>query len=147
MKKTIGNGFGAWLMLLALISCQKPADQRLNNTAWELVSLSELTPEKLDDLQRRPTIAFSDSSTVAGYSGCNSYFGTFEREGNRIAITLTGSTLMLCPDMEVESAFYNAVPEIGVYEIEQDTVLTCYDKNGSVTARFRRIEQAESAKH
>ena len=52
-----------------------------------------------------------------GFAGCNNYFSTYNLSGNNLSFGNTGSTRKLCPDMTVENAFLNLLPQIARYEI------------------------------
>lgn len=93
---------GAWIVAagilgffgLALSSCggieMRPSDP-LNGSAWLLVSLEERAP-----IPGVEITADFDVGSVHGSSGCNSFRGSYQVNGDRIEFREIGSTLMAC---------------------------------------------------
>ena len=72
----------------------------------------------IDNLSSSPTLLFQeDSSTIAGFAGCNNYFSSFILSNNTLSFENTGSTRKMCPDMSVENVFFNLLPKVARYEI------------------------------
>ena len=66
------------------------------------------------------TVNFLEDGTVAGNAGCNDYFGSFETDGDTIAIGPLGSTRKMCPGegiMEQEALFLQALESSSTYQI------------------------------
>jgi heat shock protein HslJ len=67
----------------------------------------------------RPYIKFGSDKKLSGFSGCNTYFGTYGVNENRIAIGKIGSTRMYCEGMmEIETKYLSTLEKIEKYEIE-----------------------------
>lgn len=81
----------------------------LMNKEWKLEYL------KWDGLQygidgKAPTLAFKEEGKVAGFAGCNNYFGTYTIDGRTINIGEVGATRMMCEaKMELEEKFLKAL--------------------------------------
>jgi heat shock protein HslJ len=89
----------------------------LANTKWLLTRLSDRAPVE----SNRVTLEFSGDGKVSGSAGCNSYSGTFEEDGTKLAISQVAVTLMACQEptgiMEQEIAFLNALAAVQGYRI------------------------------
>ena len=65
-------------------------------------------------------IAFSDSTRVGGYAGCNAFFGTFETTAeNGISFSQFGRTMMFCTDMEIENLFLATFEKMTSFLVEE----------------------------
>ena len=76
---------------------------RLDGTSWKLVFLGK--DQAIDAVSI--TASFIEDQ-ISGSAGCNSYFGTYQIQGNQINFGQMGSTMMFCADPE------------GVMDQEQD---------------------------
>lgn len=87
---------------------------------WQLVELKQQA-FVASELQRAPTLAFEQTEARAfGFNGCNRYFATvvIDVSAQQIAFSQMGSTMMAClPDMDVESAFMQALTEVTAYRL------------------------------
>lgn len=65
------------------------------------------------------TASFTDEGRVAGSAGCNSYFGSVQADGGRLAVGSLGSTLMACAEavMRQETAYLTAFQAARVYSV------------------------------
>jgi len=113
----------------------------LEGTTWSL--LSYITPNGnthpvLPDTHI--TVEFKDGQ-IAGSAGCNNYFGTYELDGNLLAIGPAGSTMMFCPPDEVmlqETAYLALLSTVARYEIAGDQLIL---KNSSGDTVLQFIEE------
>lgn len=76
-----------------------------------------LRPADLQDAEQPLEMVFSDS-TFSAHTNCNTIFGGFSRNGNRIKIENPAMTRMACPDMRMEDMLTQVLPEV----ISVDTV-------------------------
>lgn len=86
----------------------------LADVTWILVSLDRLPVSGVD----RPPTAVFEGSRVAGFGGCNRYFGqVVEKSPGAIAVGPLAGTRMACPGpaMELESRFYSAMARVTRY--------------------------------
>jgi heat shock protein HslJ len=67
----------------------------------------------------------TQDNRVTGFAGCNTFNGTYTLEdGNRIKFDQMLSTLMACPDVDVdESAFLKVFELADNYTIDGDTLM------------------------
>ena len=62
----------------------------------------------------------SETNRVNGYSGCNTFMGTYKlEEGNRISFSQMGSTRMACPDSKI-----NEAEILGIFETADNFTIT-----------------------
>ncbi len=76
------------------------------------------------------TLDWQADGQVAGSSGCNRYFGTFERsETGALSAGPFGSTRMACPPgvMSQESRFLEALEAASQFEVEEGRLVLSYD--------------------
>ena len=106
------------LIALTIMSCntskntgsQTSADSEaklIENTKWVITTLEgqNMSGMKHQDGQVIYFTLNSEDNRVNGYSGCNTFMGTYKlEEGNRISFSQLGMTKMACPDSEINEA-------------------------------------------
>src|SRR5687768_2150376 len=87
---------------------------------------------------RRATIRFeADTARVAGFAGCNRYFGTYTLDGAALRFGAVGMTRMACAEgMALEQRLAAALEATRRYQLEERE-LTLFNDTGAV-ARFVR---------
>lgn len=80
--------------------------QSIENTKWIITSLEGLD---MSDREKNGQIIYftlnPDGNRVNGFSGCNTFMGTYKlEEGNRISFSQMGSTRMACPDSNINES-------------------------------------------
>lgn len=106
----------------------------LDGIAWELVELDGSQPLTGTTI----TLTFEDGS-AGGSSGCNSYGGEYQLNGEDITFGDLASTLMACLDegvMAQESAFLAFLQGTRTYAIK-DGFLNLYREDGTAL-KFKR---------
>jgi heat shock protein HslJ len=93
------------------------------------------TPVDVENARRPHLTLRSDSGSVAGSGGCNRLFGTYALTGNGLRFSGLGSTKMACPDMEIETAFTQALERVDTWRIA-GAELQLHDAQGVVLLRF-----------
>jgi len=80
-------------------------EEDLIGKEWKLEFLrSEGTLFGVED--KVPTLNFSEGKKVAGFAGCNNFFGSYELTGRTLTFSGLGSTRKLCnEDMDLETAY------------------------------------------
>ncbi len=93
----------------------------LDGSAWELVLMHESAP-----IAGRPiTIAFNGGD-AHGSSGCNSYSGQYEINGDRIAFGPLAMTEMACMDsgvMDQEMEYLSFLSEVVFFELRGESLV------------------------
>ena len=120
---------GAAATMLMLAACGSPkTNLPLEGTQWKLTEM---------DGKADPAFAAGEDTfnftldpsrmMVYGVGACNRLFGPYElEEGNGLDIERLASTMMACPNMDLESRFAKLLEEADKYEIDGD-VLTLFD--------------------
>ena len=106
-------------LLLSACSGGSASGDPLSGTSWMLASIDGSAP--ISGVVA--TAAFSDGK-VSGSSGCNSYGGAYELDGEQIHFSDLVSTLMACTDpqgvMDQESAFLGGLTDAQSYQLSAD---------------------------
>lgn len=120
---------GAAAAMLMLAACGSPkTNLPLEGTQWKLTEM---------DGKADPAFAAGEDTfnftldpsrmMVYGVGACNRLFGPYElEEGNGLDIERLASTMMACPNMDLENRFAKLLEEADKYEIDGD-VLTLFD--------------------
>lgn len=102
---------------------KNPTDPRLEDKKWVLKELRG-TPVEMKDGLKEAFIQF-DMETAAfhGNGSCNNIFGPYElKEGSRVSFGNTASTMMACPEMELEMAFLEILRQVDNYSVDDSTL-------------------------
>jgi heat shock protein HslJ len=132
-------------VVVGTIDCRQPraagspADFRAAAAAgeWELRELAgQLAPTGVGG--RRATLRFEpDTARVAGFAGCNRYFGAYTIDGTKLQFGPIGMTRMACSEgMGLEQQLAAALEATRTYTLNGNE-LTLVGTNGPV-ARFER---------
>jgi heat shock protein HslJ len=106
---------------------ESPTNDPLSGTDWDLVSYGDQTPV----LDSRPTLQFTPDG-LGGSTGCNSFFGGYTLDGNKITFGQMGSTMMACEGlMEQEMAILEMLQSAVSYTLEAN-LLTIQTPNGDL---------------
>lgn len=119
----------AAILSLLLIGCgaaepapsQDAADRTapftLEGTKWKLLSFGlASTP-----VPARASISFNDGR-YRGNGGCNSIGGSYTIEGSKITLTRGMSTMMACPELDLEHKYLQALSRVETFAIEGATL-------------------------
>jgi heat shock protein HslJ len=132
-------------LVVGALGCRRPptsagpADFRAaaSGAEWELKELAG-QPAPTGVGGRRATLRFeSDTARVAGFAGCNRYFGTYTVDGTALRFGAIGMTRMACAEgMGLEQQLGAALEATRSYTLNASQ-LTLLGSNGPV-ARFER---------
>ena len=131
------------LMGLLLVSCMTketagtgPDAVSMEGVQWYMLEVagspvSPMAHDKqphimLDPVQKRAT----------GFSGCNNFFGNYERHGESLRFGPVGATRMACPDLEMglETEVFKALDQTRTWKIQDGELL--FLAEDKVLARF-----------
>ncbi len=105
----------------------------LEGTQWKLTEMDGKADPAFD--AEEDTFNFTLDPTrmmVYGVGACNRLFGSYEREGkDELDIDQLASTMMACPNMDLESRFAKLLEEADKFRIDGD-VLTLFDDGRKV---------------
>ncbi len=130
---------GAILGGLVLIGVAFSAGDAVEGQSWSVSRIAtdgELGPP----LGGTIITATFENDAVGGIAGCNTYFGSYQVEGSRVAFDQLGSTLMFCNEpqgvMDQESAYLGLLQSATKFVVEKgqlkliadDVVVVVYDR-------------------
>ena len=93
----------------------------------------------MDSLAKKPTLIFNDGK-VSGNAGCNNYGAAFTLAGNEIIFGLTHATKMYCPNMKIETAYFDCLSRVKTYTLLENE-LTFFDAQNSELVRFNSLKE------
>jgi heat shock protein HslJ len=130
-----------FLTSIMLSACTQPSKNeppKLDNTSWYALKIGDLTPP-----EDRPSTLYFGKDGISGSAGCNSYFGSYSLDGEKITFSQIGSTMMYCEEaMEQETAFLNALQAAAGYRVD-DGKLELVDSGGKTLITMAPIQHAE----
>ncbi|MCF1716687.1 copper resistance protein NlpE N-terminal domain-containing protein [Flavihumibacter sp. RY-1] len=97
----------------------------LTEKYWKLVELNGKPVTKTDDMRKEPhMILHTAGRRINATGGCNNMMGGYEiLPDNRIRFTKMASTLMACPNMEVEDRFREVLEMADNYNLDGDKLV------------------------
>ena len=139
----------ALMILAGLSACQSTGKKtalspdgvlQLNNFQWNLVEINGRAFSKTE-AQSQPHLIFLESEQrVAGSTGCNRIMGGYDLQPDgSLKIGNLATTMMACPDMEIEAAFLAAFRQLERVHFERG-FLDLQDAAGQVLARFQATQ-------
>jgi len=106
---------------------------------WKLISINgEVIPKS--SMGRDAHIIFkSEDNRIIGNGGCNTFNGQYElKRGNGISLSRVATTMMACPDMDIEGKFLRTLETYDKYSIVADT-LTLTSTATGVSTKFEVV--------
>jgi len=149
MRLTLRSIWCLLAIMTVTAACTRPQGSSLSpvsfraavaGTEWELHELRGAAAP-LGAGARRATIRFdADTARVAGFAGCNRYFGSYTLDGAALRFGAVGMTRMACAEgMALEQQLGAALEATRRYQLD-DRELTLFNDTGAV-ARFVRPAQ------
>jgi heat shock protein HslJ len=117
---------------------EKPRE--FSGSSWELASYNNGTGGVVSVLEDSyVNITFDENGDIGGLAGCNSYWGTYTTDGDKLSIVSLDSTDLSCPEpagiMEQEQAYLKALRDAATFKIKGDT-LELRSDDGSLLASY-----------
>lgn len=111
--------------------------ESLSGRTWRLFEVEGKPFEMKESYFRHPSLIFyGDEGRFSGNAGCNNIMGSFELTGtDSLRLSQVGSTLMACPEMELERDFLRKIEAVETYRLGWDT-LSLYGKPGEPLFRY-----------
>lgn len=100
-------------------------DQVITEKYWKLITLEGQDVTMAKNQERETFFMLkAEDNTVNGFAGCNNIMGEFLLEdGNRIRFTNMATTLMMCPDVDMNESDFMKVFELADnYTLYNDTL-------------------------
>lgn len=107
----------------------------LENSQWHLTLFGAPDAETPVLPGNTITLAFGADGQAGGSSGCNTYGGSYEVQGDQVRFGEMVSTLMACADqgvMDQEMAYLAALQSAGRFEVNDDMLRIWYDNEQGV---------------
>ena len=96
------------LTLILFASCENKEEAKTLDGNWEVTSIKELS-----SFEAPPNFLIKlNTQKVAGFSGCNRFFGSITTKKNDLTFHGMGGTKMVCEDFTVENLFITTIPEV-----------------------------------
>jgi heat shock protein HslJ len=122
------------LLTSACTSSQANGGELSVPSQWKLVSFGKSGAETPVIEGSSITLEFEEKGQLGGSGGCNSYGGTYEMQGNTLAIKSITSTLMACADGQItqqEQQYFGALQSATGFEISGDNLTILYEDGQS----------------
>lgn len=98
-------------------------DEKITEKYWKLIELNGKAVKVTPGQQREAYMILKDQENrVNGNGGCNSFFGTYELNGNSIRFKGIGATRMACQDMETETELFQILEQVDNFTLKDDTL-------------------------
>lgn len=99
-------------------------EAQLQEVYWKLIGIRGKAVV-LKENQREPYIMFKiENNRLQGFGGCNLLMGAYEvLEGQRIRFSKVASTMMACPYMQEEQAFFKVLEQADNYTIKEGVLM------------------------
>ena len=118
-----------------------PTVEFLSATAWRPSHIGEMT--LADDVELY--VQFETDGELAGFAGCNRFFGSYELTDGALKIGPLGSTRMACPPdvTAFEYSFIEAMQSAAIVA-RAETRIALKDDKGLTTVRFDAIDRKDN---
>lgn len=121
----------------------------LNDLAGEWI-ISALNGKAVKKMDKTPFLVFNiEEKRVHGNAGCNIINGGFsQEEGEEASLKFSQmiSTMMACPDMEVESQVLKALGEVRSFKMDRGTSVSLLDEKGNAVLTLEKNNGESLAK-
>lgn len=125
------------LTIILFTSCENKAQRTIAGN-WEVLSVNDLT-----EFEFAPNFIINlETMKVAGYSGCNRFFGSIKTDENNLIFEKMGGTRKVCPDMTSENLFLMAMQKVKSFSFENENLQLLSDTN-EVIISLKAIEVEE----
>jgi heat shock protein HslJ len=119
------------IALASLASCHTAKQSTTGSASvvgkyWKLIELNGEMVQLAGQLKKEPHMILNASEKrVNGNGGCNSFFGSYELQGdNGVTFSKIGSTKMACPNdiMQIERHLFQAFEMTKKFTLRNDTL-------------------------
>ncbi len=123
MKKTLVI---VCIMAACLSGCRSTKEAAsaadLCNIQWNLVAIDGRDIDTAA-CEKKPYIVFEQDGSYYGNFSCNAFFGNYQQKKQKIELSYSGATKMLCGQMNTEDAMMKALKkEINSYTLSGNTL-------------------------
>lgn len=137
MRKVLFAALAA--ALIVACSGKKAASWADLSGEWNVVSIDG-TEVVVDSLSQQPFIGFNGDGSIYGCAGCNRIIGsTNVGEDPTVAdFSKLGTTMMMCPNMELEESFLSAMKDVKSYYVLDDQHIEFAGASGDIRMVLER---------
>lgn len=136
----------ATLLLAGLMltgCCQKcrksreAATRPIQNVVWHLTQFNGEEVNRPD----RYELTFGVDGNITGIGECNRFFGGYEVKdaAGSIKIGPVASTMMACPDMDLETEFFRMFDSVHLYQLDEKNLYLFVDNK--IVAVFEQLDK------
>lgn len=112
--------------------------------AWEIVSVKG---NPIGKVEKKPQLVFDvTEKRVHGNASCNIINGSFTQEEGQVAslrFSQMISTMMACPNMDVESSILKALDEVRRFEKKSDGTMSLLGPDGREVLSLKKLAETE----
>lgn len=127
------------LTLILFASCTKSEETKTLDGNWEVTSI-----KKMSNFETPPNFLINlKTLKVAGFSGCNRFFGSITTEKNDLSFHSMGGTKMACEDFTVENLFITTIPEVKSFSFNEGYLQFKSETNEVIMTMKPIIEETE----
>ena len=113
------------LFIFLFTSCGSTDEIQTIEGNWEVTSIKDMT-----DFSDAPNFTMNlETMKIAGFSGCNRFFGSIKTQDNSLSFDQMGGTRMACPDFTVENLFITTIPEVKSFTFKKNILQLLSDSN------------------
>lgn len=125
-----------WMLIEVVRKTEMPSS--FEGNLWKLVSYRDSEGNTVTALPDSEITALFQEGQVVGSAGCNSFFGTYQVDGETLTIDVGGATEMFCAPEELmaqENTFLAAMDSAAAYRV-RDQQLHIVDSHGETVLTF-----------
>jgi putative lipoprotein len=123
-------------LMASEISHLKP-DVTITNTYWKLLDIQGEAVKHSENL-KEPYFILKADNKIAGFGGCNRFFGKYRVTKDQISLGAMAMTRMMCQQtMELEQKFQKILQEATHYKIHGENLQLF--SNNQLLASFRAV--------
>jgi heat shock protein HslJ len=118
-------------------SADQKSDVSITNTYWKLLDIKGVSVTLCENL-KEPYFILKNDHKVAGFGGCNRFFGNYKVTPTQISLGAMAMTRMMCKGtMELEQNFQKVLQEATHYKIQGENLQLF--SNNQLLASFRAV--------
>jgi heat shock protein HslJ len=103
------------LTLIVFASCANKEDHKTLDGNWEVTSIKEMS-----NFEAPPNFVINlKTMKIAGFSGCNRFFGSITTKNNNLTFHGMGGTKMACEDFTAENLFITTIPKVKSFSFKE----------------------------
>jgi heat shock protein HslJ len=126
------------LTLILFASCTNQEATKTLDGNWEVTSIKEMS-----NFETPPNFVINlKTMKIAGFSGCNRFFGSITTEKNDLTFHGMGGTKMACEDFTAENLFITTIPEVKSFSFNEG-LLQFKSKTDEVIMTMKPIEEEQ----